>query len=241
MAVIPSGLSLFCISLLETMVSINVADKYTATDSEQDRVFYGQGVSNLAGGLMGGMGSTGLAHASLHSLRMGGVTSASVFFAGLYMLMIVALAWPAVAMVPLGATMGVTLYLVWSMSQMAPVSGLFLKCIPNRCMENNPFLMNKKLATPDLFSTFITSIFALCASTYSLAGYLIGLLCYACDPIGHGEYIKYFWTVPFRIGYIFNKMPSSCLHILTKCLPLVCICVQQLFRVIMKVATTSSI
>ena len=174
------------------MVAINVADNYTDTDSEQDRVFYGQGVANLAGGLMGGMGSTGLAHTSLHSLRMGGVTSTSVFLAGIYMLMVITFAYPAVALIPLGATMGVTLFFIWNMIQWTPMIALMLKLVPNLCLQRKPALGRWSLATPDLLSTFVTWIFALCASSYALAGYLTGVLCYACDPIGHGEHIIFF-------------------------------------------------
>ncbi|KAL7539063.1 hypothetical protein ACHAXR_009006 [Thalassiosira sp. AJA248-18] len=187
MAVAPTGLSLSMISLLETMVAINVSDKYTGTDSEQDRVFYGQGVANLASGLMGGMVGSGSAHSSLHGLRVGGVTSTSVFFAGIYMLMAIVFAYPAVAMIPLGATLGVTLYLFLVMIQWAPMVALVLKCVPSSCLVGKPHLLKMRLATPDLFSTFATSIFALCASTYALAGYVAGVFCYVCDPIGHGE------------------------------------------------------
>jgi len=184
-AVAPAGLSLFCINLLETMMAINVTDKYTVTDSEQDRVFYGQGVSNLACGIMAGMSGTGMAHTSLYGLRMGGVTSISVFFAGIIMLCVLIFAYPAVAMIPLGAVMGVTLYLIWNMIQWSPMVALILKCTPDQCLILKPRLLGRRLVTPDLFATFVTSIFALCSSTYGFAGYLIGVLCYACDPIGH--------------------------------------------------------
>lgn len=171
------------------MVAINVVDNYTGTDSEQDRVFYGQGVSNLACGLMAGMGGTGMAHTSLYNLRMGGVTSISSFFAGIIMLSVLTYAYPAFAQIPLGGVMGVTLYLIWNMIQWSPMVAFVLKFIPNKCLAKKLKLglKKKRKATPDLFSTFVTSIFALTASTYGFAGYLIGVLCYACDPIAHGK------------------------------------------------------
>ena len=139
---------------------------------------------------MGGMGGTGMAHTSLHCAKMGGMSSFGVFLSGIYMFSVISFVYPAVAAIPLGATMGVTLYLVWSMIQWSPMLVLLLKFVPNRCMERMPELFRFRiLATPDLFATFVTSIFTLCASTYALAGYLIGVLCYACDPIGHGESI----------------------------------------------------
>ena len=136
-AVVPTGLSLLCINLLETMVAINVVDKYTATDSEQDRVFYGQGVANLTGALMGGMGSAGLGHASLHGARLGGITSVSVFLAGLYMLAAMAFAWPLVRTIPLGATAGATAYLALNAMQWTPIALLALKLVPARCLGNS--------------------------------------------------------------------------------------------------------
>ena len=188
-AVIPAGLSLFAINLLETMVAINVADQYTTTDSEQDRVFYGQGVSNLACGLMAGMSGTGLAHSSLYNMRSGGASSFSSFFAGVFMLCVLIIMYPVVATIPLAAVMGITLHLVWNMIQWGPIIAFFLKLVPTKCLlVAKPQWMMRRLATPDVFSTVVTTIFALCASTYGFAGYLIGVLCYACDPIGHGEF-----------------------------------------------------
>lgn len=184
-ALIPASLSLFCANVLETMVAINVADKYTSVDSEQDRVFYGQGVANIASGLMAGMGGSGIAISSYHGLRMGGVTSLSVFFAGVFMLCTIILFYHAVAFIPLGAVMGISLHLVLSMFQWSPIVALVLKCVPNACFLRWPSLAGRNLATPDIFSTWVTAILAMCASTYCLAGYLLGVLCYACDPIGH--------------------------------------------------------
>ncbi|KAL3768380.1 hypothetical protein ACHAWU_003819 [Discostella pseudostelligera] len=184
-AIIPAGLSLFCIHLLETMVAMNVADKYTSVVSEQDRVFYGQGVGNLVSGLMAGMGGTGLAHTSLLGLRMGGVTNLSVFFAGIIMFIILTFMYPAVSFIPLGAFMGISLHLMLTMMQQTPVLALILNCIP--CLRRLPQFESKRLVVADLFSTLVTSLFAILASTYGLAGYFVGVVCYACDPIAHGK------------------------------------------------------
>ncbi len=184
-AVTPAGLSLFCINLLETMVAINVADKYTSVVSEQDRVFYGQGVGNLLSGLMAGMGGTGLSHTSLLGLGIGGVTALSVFFAGISMLCVLTFVYPAVVVIPLGAVMGTTLHLMLTMIQTTPLLALVLNCVP--CLQRLPCFVSKRLVVADLFSTLVTSMIAILASTYGLAGYFIGVVCYACDPIAHGK------------------------------------------------------
>jgi hypothetical protein len=57
-----------------------------------------------------------------------------------------------------------------------PVLALMLKCT-----------RVKSLVASDLFSTLITALFAILASTYGLVGYFIGVVCYACDPIAHGK------------------------------------------------------
>ena len=133
---------------------------------------------------MGGMGSTGLAHTSLFSLRMDGTTSMSSFVAGIMMLCVITFAYPAIAVISLGSIMGVTLDLILNMIQWTPMVAFVLKFIPTRCLDN-PSLLSWRLSTPDLFSTVVTSVFAICASTYGLAGYWIGSLCYACDPIAY--------------------------------------------------------
>jgi len=175
-AAVATGLSLFSINLLESLVAINVVDKYTSTVSEQDHVFYGQGVGNLVSGVMLGMGGTGLAHTSLLGLQMGGVTHLCVFSSGIAMLCALTFAYPAVAMIPLGALLGVALHLILTMIQTPPVLALMLKCT-----------RVKSLVASDLFSTLVTALFAVLASTYGLVGYFIGVVCYACDPIAHGK------------------------------------------------------
>jgi hypothetical protein len=92
-----------------------------------------------------------------------------------------------VAMISLGSTMGVTLHVMLSMIQFEPLIAVLLKCIPSRFLK--PSLLKRRLATPDLFSTLGSSVFALCASTYGLAGYFMGVICYACDPISHAVVI----------------------------------------------------
>mmetsp|Transcript_17915 Transcript_17915/g.37588 ORF Transcript_17915/g.37588 Transcript_17915/m.37588 type:complete len:620 (+) Transcript_17915:411-2270(+) len=182
-AVVPAGVSLFCVSLVESMVALNVVDKCTSSDSEQDRIFFGQGFANCVVGFFGGMGGSALALPSLHGLKAGGVSSVSTFCAGVYMFMVVAFAYPVVAMVPLGAPLGVTLYLICHCIQWNPLLAFILKFFPESCLSSRPDHL--RLAAPDLFATFLSSWFVLCSSIYGLAGYLIGMLCYACDPIGH--------------------------------------------------------
>jgi len=178
---------LFCINLLETLVTINIADKWSESDSEQDRVIYGQGLSNAVSGLMGGMSSAGQPHTSLNGLSMGGLTSMSTLCSGIFMLFGITFAYPAVAMISLGSTMGFTLYVMLSMIQYEPLVAVLLKLVPSRFLKSS--LLKRRLATPDLFSTLGSSIFALCASTYGLAGYFMGVICYACDPISHAVVI----------------------------------------------------
>ena len=175
-AVVPTGLSLFCIGLLESLVAINIVDMYTSVVSEQDHVFYGQGVGNLVSGIMLGMGGTGLAHSSLLGLQMGGITHLCVFSSGIAMLCSITFAYPAVAVIPLGALMGVAMHLILTMMQTPPVLSLMFKCT-----------LVKRLVASDIFSTFVTAMFVILASTYGLAGYFIGVVCYACDPIAHGK------------------------------------------------------
>lgn len=141
-------------------------------------------LQSVAGGIMAGMGSAGQPQ-SLHNLRNGGVSSISAFMAGVYMLLVVMFAYPAVAHVPLGATMGVTLYLVWCMMQWRPLVALVLKFVPDKCILSRPKLLGMRLAAPDLVSTMASLMLVLFSSTFALAGFFVGAMCYACDPIGH--------------------------------------------------------
>jgi hypothetical protein len=72
--------------------------------------------------------------------------------------------------------MGVAMHLILTMMQTPPALSLMFKCT-----------LVKRLVASDIFSTFVTAMFAILASTYGLAGYFIGVVCYACDPIAHGK------------------------------------------------------
>lgn len=69
--------------------------------------------------------------------------------------------------------------------QWSPFMALVLNLFPESCYSDKPDHL--RLAVPDLLATFLSSWLLLFSSIYGLAGYLVGMLCYACDPIGHGE------------------------------------------------------
>jgi hypothetical protein len=73
------------------------------------------------------------------------------------------------------------------MVQWSPLFALILRFVPKSCLRQ-PVPVHLRLAIPDLFSTFLSSWMALFATSYGIAGYLVGVLCYASDPIGHGEF-----------------------------------------------------
>lgn len=94
---------------IDTLKTCVVVDALTKSRHNSNRELIGQGIGNLAAGLVGGMAGAGTSGATLVNLNSGAVTKLSGFFVGVFSLAAFLLLGKLVAWVPFAALAGILL------------------------------------------------------------------------------------------------------------------------------------
>jgi SulP family sulfate permease len=103
----PVALTLAIVGLLESLLTAQLMDDLTDTSSDKDRESRGQGIANVATGFLGGMAGCAMIGQSMINLKSGGRTRLSTLAAGIFLLVMVLLAGPVVAAIPMAALVSV--------------------------------------------------------------------------------------------------------------------------------------
>lgn len=82
MIILPYSLSLAAVGLLESLMTATIVDEMTETDSDKNQECQGQGIANIASGLLGGMAGCAMIGQSVINVKSGGRTRLSTFLAG---------------------------------------------------------------------------------------------------------------------------------------------------------------
>ena len=105
--ILPYSLSLAVVGLLESMMTATIIDDLTDTSSDKNRECKGQGVANIASGLMGGMAGCAMIGQSIINVKSGGRTRLSTFSAGVFLLLMIVFLGDWVAKIPMAALVAV--------------------------------------------------------------------------------------------------------------------------------------
>ena len=89
MIILPYSLSLAAVGLLESLMTATIVDEMTETDSDKNQECQGQGIANIASGLLGGMAGCAMIGQSVINVKSGGRTRLSTFLAGVFLLLMV--------------------------------------------------------------------------------------------------------------------------------------------------------
>ena len=155
--VLPYSISLAIVGLLESLMTATIIDDLTDTSSDKNRECKGQGVANIASGLLGGMAGCAMIGQSIINIRSGGRTRLSTLSAGVFLLLMVVFLGEWVAMIPMAALVAVMI--------MVSIGTFNWESLRN--MRKHPFSANIVMA-----STVIVVVF-----THNLAyGVFIGVL-----------------------------------------------------------------
>jgi sulfate permease, SulP family len=104
----PFALALALVGLLESLMTAKLVDDITDTHSDKTRESWGQGVANIVTGFFGGMGGCAMIGQTMINVRVGGArTRLSTFLAGVFLLVLVVVLGPVVALIPMAALAGV--------------------------------------------------------------------------------------------------------------------------------------
>lgn len=107
MIILPTVLSLTVVGLLESLMTANIVDDLTDTESDARRESKGQGVANIVTGFFGGMAGCAMIGQSVINVQSGGRGRLSCLVAGVLLLMMVVFLGEWVSQIPMAALVAV--------------------------------------------------------------------------------------------------------------------------------------
>ncbi len=105
--ILPYSVSLAIVGLLESLMTATIIDDLTDTGSDKNRECKGQGVANIASGLIGGMAGCAMIGQSVINVKSGGRTRLSTLVAGVFLLILVVFLGEWVKQIPMAALVAV--------------------------------------------------------------------------------------------------------------------------------------
>ena len=105
--ILPYSLTMAAVGLLESMLTAQIVDDMTGTESDRRRECMGQGGANIVAALVGGMGGCAMIGQSVINVTSGGRTRLSTFVAGAFLLFLLAVLGPWVGRIPMAALVAV--------------------------------------------------------------------------------------------------------------------------------------
>ena len=105
--ILPYSLTMAAVGLLESLLTAQIVDDMTHSDSDKRRECAGQGTANIAAAFLGGMGGCAMIGQSVINVTSGGRTRLSTFTAGATLLILLAVLGPYVGRVPMPALVAV--------------------------------------------------------------------------------------------------------------------------------------
>jgi SulP family sulfate permease len=105
--ILPYSVSLAVVGLLESLMTSTIVDDLTDTTSDNNKECKGQGIANIASGLMGGMAGCAMIGQSVINIKSGGRGRLSTFLAGFLLLIMVVFLSDIISIIPMAALVAV--------------------------------------------------------------------------------------------------------------------------------------
>lgn len=99
----PFSVTIALVGLMESLMTAQLIDTITDTRSDKDAEARGQGVANVATGLLGGMAGCAMIGQSMINMKNGGRTRLSTLSAGVFLLILILALAPLVKIIPMAA------------------------------------------------------------------------------------------------------------------------------------------
>ncbi|RLL43710.1 SulP family inorganic anion transporter [Oceanobacillus piezotolerans] len=107
MIIFPYSLSLALVGLLETLLTSNIVDDMTDTESNKNKEARGQGIANIVAGFFGGMAGCAMIGQSVINVKSGGRGRLSALVAGSFLMFLIVVLGGLVVQIPMAALVGV--------------------------------------------------------------------------------------------------------------------------------------
>ena len=105
--ILPYAITLALVGLLESLLTAQLLDDLTDTDSDKNLESRGQGISNVVTGFFGGMAGCAMIGQSMINFRSGGRTRLSTLASGVFLLILILVLGDWVARIPMAALVAV--------------------------------------------------------------------------------------------------------------------------------------
>ncbi|MFC4637613.1 SulP family inorganic anion transporter [Deinococcus hohokamensis] len=105
--IFPVALTMCFVGLLESLLTAQLIDERTDTTSDKNAESRGQGIANIATGLLGGMAGCAMIGQSMINVTNGGRGRLSTFVAGLFLLLLILVLHPLLVQIPMAALVAV--------------------------------------------------------------------------------------------------------------------------------------
>jgi len=105
--VLPYAFPLALVGLIESLLTANIVDDLTDTESDKNREARGQGLANVVTGCFGGMAGCAMIGQSIINVGSGARTRLSTLVAGVFLLAMILLLGDLVRIIPMGALVAV--------------------------------------------------------------------------------------------------------------------------------------
>jgi SulP family sulfate permease len=105
--IFPYSVALAAVGLLESLLTAQIVDDMTDSTSDKSQECFGQGASNIASALIGGMGGCAMIGQSVINVGSGGRGRLSTFVAGAFLLFLILVLDDLVRIIPMAALVAV--------------------------------------------------------------------------------------------------------------------------------------
>ncbi|OLS37048.1 sodium-independent anion transporter [Alkalihalophilus pseudofirmus] len=107
MIILPYSLALAIVGLLESLLTANIVDDMTDTESDKNKESRGQGIANIVSGFFGGMAGCAMIGQSVINVKSGGSGRLSALVAGVFLMFLIIVLGGLVVQIPMAALVGV--------------------------------------------------------------------------------------------------------------------------------------
>jgi SulP family sulfate permease len=114
MIIFPYSLALAVVGLLESLLTANIVDDMTDTESDKNKESRGQGIANIVAGFFGGMAGCAMIGQSVINVKSGGNGRLSSLVAGVFLMFLILVLGGIVVQIPMAALVGVMFMVAFS-------------------------------------------------------------------------------------------------------------------------------
>ena len=105
--IFPYALALAIVGLLESLLTAQIVDDMTDTESDKNKESRGQGIANVINGFFGGMAGCAMIGQSVINTKSGGRGRLSTFVAGAFLMFLIIVLGPLVVQIPMAVLAGI--------------------------------------------------------------------------------------------------------------------------------------